>query len=172
MMDDKGVASVTASLIKANVLFRCAMASASCTDCGGVSPAEGWEECEEECMLMESELMSIGACGIGKLRTIVSPGRSIISWPPDLGSLLCISPAFTCPEIDMRMVTVPVVLDLVAGTLTVAVSYVPPILPSSALLCSGILGIGSRCCLPIPIDSHWDIAAVGVNLTAHPTCYD
>jgi hypothetical protein len=61
--DDKGVASVTASLTKANVLSRCAMASALCADCDGVSPAKGCEECEEceeGCMLLELELISIG----------------------------------------------------------------------------------------------------------------
>jgi hypothetical protein len=134
-----------------------------------VSPAEGGEECEEECMLMELGLMLIGVCIIVKLRTIVSPGGSIVSWLPELGSLLCISLASTCPKVSMGMAVVPVALGLVVVLLIITVSYILPVSPFSALPCFMILGIGSRCCLPIPIDSHWDITAVGVDPTAHPT---
>ena len=85
---------------------------------------------------MVSGLMLIGVCDIGELRTIVSPDGSIVSWPLELDSSLCISLAFTCPEIGMGMVVAPVLLNLAVGTLAATVFCAPPILPSSALPCS------------------------------------
>ena len=134
--DEEGLASATALLTSASVLLRCAMASALWVDCGGVSLAEGWEECEEECTLMVSGLMLIGSCGIGKLRTIVSP----VSWLLELDSLPCISPASTCLKIGMGMAVAPVVLDLAIGTLAATVSCASPALLSSVLPCSWSLG--------------------------------
>jgi hypothetical protein len=138
--DEEGLASATALLTSASVLLRCAMASALWVDCGGVSLAEGWEECEEECTLMVSGLMLIGSCGIGELRTIVSPDGSIVSWLLELDSLPCISPASTCLKIGMGMAVAPVVLDLAIGTLAATVSCASPALLSSVLPCSWSLG--------------------------------
>jgi hypothetical protein len=168
VMDEEGVASATASLTKASILSRWAMASASWAECGGVSSAEGCEECNE-CAVVESGLMSIGACAVGELRTIVNPGGSIVSWPPKLGSSPCTSLVATCPGIGTEMVAVPVALDSAVGMLTVAVSYILPASPSIVLPCSVSLRTGSRWCLSNPMDSCWDIAVVGVNPTAYPT---
>jgi hypothetical protein len=92
------------------------MANASHAGNGEVSLAEGWEECDEEWMVIELGLMSMGACCIDrKLRTIVSPGGSAVSWPPELGSLPCTSLVFICPGRGTAMVAVSKVLDLMIG---------------------------------------------------------
>jgi hypothetical protein len=117
---------------------------------------------------MVSGLILIGVCNLGKLRTIVSPGGSAVSWLLELDSSPCVSLASTCLGIGMGMAVAPIVLDLAVGTLATVVFYAPT-LPSSVLPCSWSLGIESKCCLPIPIDSHQDIAAAEVNPTAHPT---
>jgi hypothetical protein len=72
-------------------------------------------------------------CDNGELRTIVSPGGSDVSWPPELDSSPCISPVSTCPEAGMGTAAIPVVLDLAAVLLTSVVSCAPPVMPSSAL---------------------------------------
>jgi hypothetical protein len=88
-------------------------------------------------MVMELRLILIGACSISELRTIVIPGGSIVSWPPELDSSPCISLAFTCSRGDMAMV-VPGVLDLAVGLLAQVATCIPPISPP----CSMSLRIG------------------------------
>jgi hypothetical protein len=74
------------------------------------------------------------------MRTIVSPGGSIVSWLPELGSSTCASLAFTCPGAGMGMVAVPVTLGSAAEMLASGVSCIPLATPFSALpcCCSGI----------------------------------
>jgi hypothetical protein len=133
-----------------------------------VSPVEGCEECDE-CAAVESGLMSMGTHAVGKLKTIVNPGGSIVSWPPELGSSPCTSLVSTCLRTGMVMVVVPGAPDLMVVMPATVASCIPPTLPSIVPPCSMSLRTGRWWYLPMPMDSHQEIIVAGVNPTAHPT---
>jgi hypothetical protein len=134
-----------------------------------VRHAKGCDDWVNEWMLIASRLRLTGVCDMGKLRTIVSPGGSIASWLPELGSSLSSSPASILLELGTWMVVVLAVPDLTAVILSSVASCASPSI--SSLAPPGCwLETGRRWCLPpIPIDSCQDIAVVGVNPTTHPT---